>query len=87
MNKLFATPLIAAAFIFAAASAIAQQTAPAAGDSTRSTLTPEEQAKAKAEAAAKKEARAKATPAEKKAANAEKQKQLKQEAKDPTAKP
>jgi hypothetical protein len=83
MSKLFATPIIAAAFAFAAAWAIAadqiaQQTAPP-GDSTRPTLTPEEQAKAKAEAAAKKEANSKTTPAEKKAANAAKQKELKAE--------
>jgi hypothetical protein len=86
MSKLFATPIIAAAFAFAAAWAIAadqiaQQTAPP-GDSTRPTLTPEEQAKAKAEAAAKKEANSKMTPAEKKAANAAKQKALKESTKD-----
>jgi uncharacterized membrane protein YhiD involved in acid resistance len=86
MNKLFATALMAAAFVFAA-SAIAQKAAPAAGDSTQPNLTKEEQAKAKADAKAKKEAQAKMTPEEKKAANAAKVKQEKESAKDTTNKP
>ena len=57
------------------------------GDSTTPMLTPEEQAKAKAEAAARKQAKAQQTAAEKKAANAAKQNQSKEAAKDTTNKP
>ena len=81
MNKLFATALIAAAFVFAAGSTIAQ-------DSTKApTITKEDQDKAKAEKAAKKQAKSELTPEEKKAANAAKQNQSKEAAKDTTNKP
>jgi hypothetical protein len=71
MNKLF-TAAVAFAFAFGSLAALAD-------DTTVNKMTPEEQAKAKAEKAAAKEAAAKMTPEEKKAAKQAKAKQKQKE--------
>jgi hypothetical protein len=90
MNKLFAIPLIAAAFGFAAGSAnaadqIAQTyTAPPKGTNTYPTMTPEEMERQKAEKAAHKETKSNMTAEQKKAAKAEKQKAMNAQGGDST---